>query len=42
METLQEFTHITKAACYIIGGIVLLVFIPFWLFLTDREEKDEE
>jgi hypothetical protein len=39
MHTLQEFMTLTKGLCYIVAGIFLVGFIPFWLFLTEREEK---
>ena len=40
MHTLQEFLAHTKGLCYILSGIVLVSFIPFWLFLIEREKKD--
>jgi hypothetical protein len=39
MNVLQDFLTLTKGSCYVVGLIVLLVFIPFWLFLTQREEE---
>ena len=40
MHTLQEYMTFTKGLCYIIAGIFMVGFIPFWLFLIDRERKD--
>ena len=40
MHTLQEFATFTKGFCYVLAGVVLLVFIPFWLYLVDRDKKD--
>jgi len=37
METLQEFMTLTKGLGYVFGGLGLVMFIPFWLYLTDRE-----
>ena len=39
MHTLQEFLTHTKGLCYILGGIFLVAFIPFWLFLVERQKK---
>jgi hypothetical protein len=39
MHTLQEFLHHTKGIVYVLGAAVLIVFIPFWLFLTERQGK---
>ncbi len=39
MHTLQEFLIHTKGLCYIAAGFFLVAFIPFWLFLIDRQEK---
>ena len=38
MEVMQDFLTWTKGSCYVLGLIVLLAFIPFWLYLTEREE----
>jgi hypothetical protein len=38
METLWDFLTFTKGYSYIIAFILLAVFIPFWSFLTEREE----
>lgn len=37
--TLQDFLHHTKGLVYVLGAVVLLGFIPFWLFLTDRQRQ---
>ncbi len=39
MQTLFDFLTFTKGWTYVTAGICLVVFIPFWLFLTDREKK---
>ena len=38
-HTLFDFLTMTKGTCYVIAGIVLVGFIPFWLYLTEREQK---
>jgi len=40
MHTMQEFLAHTKGLCYIVAGVFLVAFIPFWLSLTEREQKD--
>jgi hypothetical protein len=37
MHTLFDFLTHTKAMGYIVAGLLLLCFIPFWRFLTERE-----
>jgi hypothetical protein len=37
-HTLQEFLTFTKGTAYVLGALVLLSFIGFWLFLTAREK----
>lgn len=37
--TLQDFTAFVKESGYILAGLVLLAFIPFWIYLTRREGK---
>ena len=39
MHTLQEFMHHTKGVAYVLGAVVLLGFIFFWLFLTERQGR---
>lgn len=40
MHTLFDFLTHTKAVGYIVAGILLVGFIPFWRFLTEREKDD--
>lgn len=37
--TLQDFLTFTKGTGYVIMFVLLMVFIPFWLVLTEREKK---
>ena len=37
LHTLVDFLMYSKGSGYLIGAAVLLCFIPFWLFLTERE-----
>lgn len=39
-NTLHEFTFDVKTIGYIVAAVVLVLFIPFYLFLTDREKKE--
>jgi len=39
MHTFQEFLTSTKGLCYILAAVFMVGFIPFFLFLTDREKK---
>jgi len=39
-ETLHEFTLHVKTIGYFIAALVMILFIPFYLFLTDREKKE--
>ena len=39
MHTLQEFLEHTEAISYLFAGGVLVAFIGFWRFLTDREPE---
>ena len=39
MHTLQDFLSHTKGICYLVAAAFLIGFIPFWLFLTDREKR---
>ena len=36
--TLQEFLNFTKGSGYLMMLILLVMFIPFWIFLTEREK----
>ena len=38
-HTLQDFLTFTKGMSYILMFALLMIFIPFWLFLTERENK---
>ena len=40
MHTLQEFMHQTKGLAYVLGAVVLVGFIAFWLFLTERQPRE--
>jgi hypothetical protein len=40
MHTLQEFFAHTKGISYLLAVILLIGSIPFWRFLTEREEKE--
>jgi hypothetical protein len=37
METLFDYLTQTKGMGYIVAGLLLVAFIPFWKFLTERE-----
>ena len=37
MHTLQEFLDRTESILYLIAAVVLVAFIGWWRFLTDRE-----
>lgn len=39
METLLEFIFETKKFSYIVAVILMVAAIPFWRFLTEREER---
>jgi len=39
MNTLFDFLTHTKAVGYVVAGLLLVSFIPFWSFLTEREDK---
>ena len=40
MNTLWDFLTLTKGWSYVIAFGLMLTFIPFYLFLTEREKKD--
>ncbi len=40
MHTLFDFLTHTKALGYIVAGVLLLAYIPFWKFLTEREREE--
>ena len=37
METLFDFLTVTKGHAYIIAFILMIAFIPFFRYLTERE-----
>lgn len=39
MHTLFDFMTYTKGMTYIVAGLLMVGFIPFWLYLTERENK---
>lgn len=40
MHTLFDFLTHTKGTAYIVAGLLLVAYIPFWKFLTERERGD--
>lgn len=40
MYTLHEFATRTEGISYLLSAVILLSFIFFWLFLTDREPRE--
>jgi len=38
-HVLQDFTAWAKASGYIVAGIAMLGFIPFWFFLSGKQGK---
>ena len=36
--TLQDFLTLTKGMSYLVALVILVGFIPFWIFLTDRQK----
>ena len=38
MHTLVDFMTRTEGLAMLTGGLLLAGFIPFWLFLTEREK----
>jgi hypothetical protein len=39
MDTLLDYIFETKKLSYIVAVILMVGSIPFWRFLTEREEK---
>jgi hypothetical protein len=39
-RTLQDFLNFTEGSAYIVMLGILVCFIPFWFYLTEREKKD--
>lgn len=40
MYTLFDFLTHTKGMAYLVAGLLLLAYIPFWKFLTEREREE--
>ena len=38
MHTLLEFIVATKSNSYMVAVVLMVAFIPFWSFLTQREK----
>jgi hypothetical protein len=38
-NTLQDLMLHNKSVTYVLMGLVLLCFVGFWRFLTDKEER---
>lgn len=41
METLLEYIFETKKISYIVAVILMFGSIPFWRFLTEREDREK-
>jgi hypothetical protein len=39
MYTLQDFLTWTKGVSYVVALVLMVGFIPFWFYLTEREKK---
>jgi len=39
METLLDYIFETKKISYLVAVVLMVGSIPFWRFLTEREEK---
>ena len=39
METLLDYIFETKKISYLVAVILMIGSVPFWRFLTEREEK---
>jgi len=42
METLLDYIFETKRWSYIVAVILMVGAIPFWKFLIEREDKNED
>lgn len=42
METLLDYIFETKRWSYIVAVILMVAAIPFWKFLIEREETDDD
>ena len=38
-NTLQDLLLHCKSVTYVLMGVVLVCFLGFWFFLTDKEER---
>ena len=41
MYTLFDFLTHTKGLAYVVAGALLLAYIPFWKYLTEREDSSD-
>ena len=41
METLLDFISLTKEYSYIVAVVLMVAFIPFWTFLTERDKQSK-
>jgi hypothetical protein len=39
-NTLHEFVFHTESIGYLLSALILLAFIPFWRFLTERQGSE--
>lgn len=39
VHTLFDFLTYTKAIGYVVAAVLLIGFVPFWNFLTERERE---
>jgi hypothetical protein len=39
VHTLFDFLTHTKGMTYIVAAVLLIGFVPFWKFLTEREKE---
>ena len=42
METLLDYIFETKKLSYLVAVILMIGAIPFWKFLIEREETDDD
>ena len=42
METLLDYIFETKKLSYLVAVILMIGAIPFWRFLIEREENDDD
>ena len=41
-HTLQDYTAHVKDVAYIMAGIILLLFVPFWYYLTKKVTRKKK